>query len=44
MDEEMCSSLRCQENIEWLKTKGVKFIEPVKGAFSKRPYRHGQNA
>jgi len=31
MDEEMWMQPAVQENIEWLKAKGVKFIEPVKG-------------
>jgi len=31
MDEEMWLQPAVQENIEWLKSKGVKFIEPVKG-------------
>ncbi len=31
MDEEMWLQPAVQENIEWLKAKGVKFIEPVKG-------------
>jgi len=35
MDEEMWQQPAVQENIEWLKTKGVKFIEPVKGALAK---------
>jgi phosphopantothenoylcysteine decarboxylase/phosphopantothenate--cysteine ligase len=31
MDEEMWQQPAVQENIEWLKSKGVKFIEPQKG-------------
>ncbi len=31
MDEEMWQQPAVQENIEWLRNKGVKFIEPVKG-------------
>jgi len=31
MDEEMWQQPAVQENIEWLKSKGIKFIEPQKG-------------
>jgi phosphopantothenoylcysteine decarboxylase/phosphopantothenate--cysteine ligase len=34
MDEEMWQQPAVQENIEWLRNKGVKFIEPVKGVLA----------
>ena len=34
MDEEMWQQPAVQENIEWLKNNGVKFIEPVKGVLA----------
>src|SRR5579872_3161511 len=34
MDEEMWLQPAVQENIEWLKSKGVKFIEPQKGVLA----------
>jgi phosphopantothenoylcysteine decarboxylase/phosphopantothenate--cysteine ligase len=34
MDEEMWQQPAVQENIEWLKSKGVKFIEPQKGVLA----------
>ncbi|MDP4221368.1 MAG: bifunctional phosphopantothenoylcysteine decarboxylase/phosphopantothenate--cysteine ligase CoaBC [Bacteroidota bacterium] len=34
MDEEMWLQPAVQENIAWLKSKGVQFIEPVKGALA----------
>ena len=34
MDEEMWQQPAVQENIEWLKTTGVKFIDPVKGSLA----------
>jgi phosphopantothenoylcysteine decarboxylase/phosphopantothenate--cysteine ligase len=34
MDEEMWHQPAVQENIEWLKSKGIKFIEPQKGVLA----------